>query len=329
MQEKKKFRMNVHLIFLAIVVIIVVFAVVKLMIWDKGAKDDTDLSIDNPEFDIESMDYILPLNPSLLEGREDDGVLRIVCLGNAPFADDRGEEDNLCNLIEKEMGENTVVYNCSVQDSYMTALNPTLTGDHPYDAFSFYWLTTLFTVGNTAAIDSAVDALEEAPEELLESIDILKSIDFESVDVITIMYDASDYLAGRRTINSDNETDIQHFTGALTAGIQLIQETYPHIRIMVMSPAYAFALDENGEEVSSDIMDYGMGSLATYAILESNVCYENSVTFIDNIYGSIHADNARTYLTDYIHINEKGRRLIAKRFAECYKMYQGVSAENE
>lgn len=322
---KKKF--NIHVLFFLVMAGIVVFAAVKLIIWNIGIKDNTDVSINNEEYDVESMDYILPLNPKLLEGREDDGITTVVCLGNAPFADDRNAEDNLTKLMEKELGENAVVYNCSVADSYMTALRPSF-NEYTEDVFSFYWLTTVIAVDNGAIIDSAFESLGEVPADLRESMELLQSIDFEKVDVIAVMYDASDYLAGRKTINSENPTDIQYFTGALAAGIQLIQQTYPHIRIMVMSPTYAYALDENGEYASSDIIDYGMGSLATYAILESNVCYENSVSFIDNIYASVNANNADSYLTDNLHLNTDGRRLLAKRFVECLNLYRGVAAEN-
>ena len=323
----KKKGVSIHLLFFLVLAVIVVFAAVKLIIWNIGIQDDTDISINHEEYDVESMDYILPLNPKLLEGREDDGITTVVCLGNAPFADDRNSEDNLAKLMEKELGENARVYNCSVADSYMTALRSSF-NEHAYDVFSFYWLSTVIAVDNDGIIDSAFEYLEDVPEETRESMDLLRSIDFETVDVIAIMYDASDYLGGRKTINNENPTDIQYFTGALTAGIQLIQQTYPHIRIMVMSPTYAYALDENGEYASSDIIDYGMGSLATYAILESNVCYENSVSFIDNIYASVNANNADQYLLDHVHLNVDGRRLLAKRFVECLNLYQGVAAEN-
>lgn len=323
--KKKKF--SIHYVFWLVLAVIVIYAIVKLVIWNIGTKDTTEITQDDT-YDIESMDYIIPLNPKYLEGHEDDGVTTVVCFGNAPFSDAWGEESNLANLIEKEMGGNAKVYNCSVADSYMSALNTTFLTDYAYDAFSFYWLATVLAVDNDALIDSALNALGEVPAELQESMDTLKSIDFEEVDVVAIMYDASDYLDGRLTINSDNPTDIQHFTGSLTAGIQLIQQVYPHIRIMVMSPTYAYALGENGEYQSSDIVDYGMGSLATYAILESNVCYENSVSYIDNIYASVNADNADDYLVDHIHLNEDGRKLLAKRFVECLNLYKGVAAEN-
>ena len=316
-----KKKINFHYIILGAIALVAIIVIARLIIWNINAEDIPEIDQDASEDYIESMDYILPLNPKFLEGREDDGVTTMVCLGNAPFADDRNSENNLAKLIEKGIGENVKVYNCAVADSYMTSLLTDFGTDYPYDAFSFYWLSTVICMDNDEIIDKAFGALGEVPADLQESMDLLRSIDFETVDVITVMYDARDYLDARYTINTDNPTDIRVFTGALAAGIQLIQEYYPHIRIMVMSPAYAYAIDENGEYQSSDIVDYGMGPLSTYAILESNVCYDNSVSFVDNIYATINEDNASEYLVDNYHINEKGRKIVAEHFVECFNMY--------
>ena len=64
--QKRRGKVSLHYIFLGAAVCIVIFAAVRLAIWNKGIKDDTDVSISNPEYDIESMDYILPLNPQYL-----------------------------------------------------------------------------------------------------------------------------------------------------------------------------------------------------------------------------------------------------------------------
>ena len=67
--------------------------------------------------------------------------------------------------------------------------------------------------------------------------------------------------------------------------------------------------------VSSDIKRYGnQDALSVYSIMEWNTCASRSVTFVDNLYGTITEDNAKQYLTDYIHLNQKGREKIAERF---------------
>ena len=133
------------------------------------------------------------------------------------------------------------------------------------------------------------------------------------------MYDASDYLMGRIKETPDDLSNPQTFCGNMFAGIELIQNLYPHIQIIIMSPTYAYAIDENGEYISSDIVKVNGDSLSSYAITQLNLCQVAEVTFIDNIYGTVHADNADTYLTDNVHLNLEGRKLVAQRFSEIYK----------
>ena len=108
-ETKRKF--NIHYLFFIVLAAIVIYAAVRLVVWNIGTKDTTEITQEDSEFDIESMDYILPLNPKYLEGREDDGITTVVCFGNAPFADDRNEKNNLAVLIEKELGEIAAHYN--------------------------------------------------------------------------------------------------------------------------------------------------------------------------------------------------------------------------
>ena len=116
--------------------------------------------------------------------------------------------------------------------------------------------------------------------------------------------------------SDQNSTDITQFTGNLEASIDVFQKNFPHIRIIVMSPPYAFSneLDENGDYISSDIVRYGWDVLSTYVIKEYTSCASKQVTFIDNLYGTITEDNAKEYLIDNLHLNVKGRKEIAERF---------------
>ena len=74
--------------------------------------------------------------------------------------------------------------------------------------------------------------------------------------------------------------------------------------------------------MSSDIMTYGgMDVLSTYVIKQSDSAAVQSVSFVDNLYGTIHEDNAKEYLTDNLHLNVKGRKAVAKRFVEALNYY--------
>ncbi|MBQ8230400.1 MAG: SGNH/GDSL hydrolase family protein [Lachnospiraceae bacterium] len=318
-KQRPQLSFLIHIGFAAILVLIVFLAVNRI----RNFGNVQNLSDYEGNKDLEVLDHILPLIPK--DGVEvvDDGQTTIVAFGNSPFADDRDSENNLLNMIEEMTG--ATVYNCSVGDSFLAAENPTLAIETAHkDAFNFYWLTTAFCLRNNDYLYEWIfDELEgQLPADGLESYETLMNIDFNTVDVIVLMYDGSDYLAGHGMYRDENDTDIQTFTGNMCAGIDLIQEFYPHIRIIVMSPTYAFAINDEGEYVSSDQVRYNdQDVLSTYVIKQFGYSYDREVTFIDNIYGTITEDNAKEYLTDNIHLNVEGRRKVAERFVYALTYY--------
>lgn len=318
------FRINWHIVLGVCVLLFFVLLVVRLLNW--GRIIDLDTIFDGTEGTYkDDYDSILPL----INGTpQDDGVTTVVAFGNAPFADDRNSTDNLAAMIEDLSGAK--VYNCSVANTYLAATGETFRSDvDPMDAFNFYWLTTLVALDNTAPCEQAFEAMgDNTPEDAREAYEILTTLDFNTVDVITLMYDGSDYLDGREMYNDENPTDIRQFTGNMEAGIELLQQYFPNIRIIVMSPTYAFGVDENGKYVSSDIQRYGQDVLSTYVIKQFQSAYNHSVTFIDNLYGTIHEDIAKDYLTDNLHLNLKGRKLVAERFVEALTYYDAPAEQS-
>lgn len=322
--EKKNFRFNMHWVVLLIFLITVGVIIYKAATFFTHITEEEIDSIESVDTDTEPLDNIMPLLNKPENAPADDGVTTVVCFGNAPLADERDASSGVCNTIGSLSG--ATVYNCSIPNSYMTSAHHTFDADYiPIDAFSFYWLTTTYTLDNFKITDDAVKAIEasgkEVPEETLEALRLLKSIDFNTVDVITLMYDSDDYFAGRLMYDDENKTNVRTFTGAMTAGIELIQQYYPHIRIIVMSPTYAYALDENGEYESSDKITYGQSYLSTYVIKQAEASYEAGVTFVDHLYGTIHEDIADKYLSDNRHLNEAGRKLVAERFVYALNFF--------
>lgn len=322
-KKNKKLQIVIHIAFAIIVIGIIVILISKFFNFFDGevisGDDFNHVYEDAPE--TENMDYILPLIVRQEDLKEDDGETTIVCFGNAPFADDRGEEDNLCNMVADMTG--ATVYNCSIPGSYMTAEKVGFhSGENPWDAFSFYWMISSFCLDNGGLYADVFGRVPDIDRSLKEITDLLLSIDFNDVDIVVIMYDGSDYLADRGIVTG-NPTDTMHFTGAMTAGIEALQAAYPHIRIIVMSPTYAYGLEEDGSYVSSDIKLYesGHGHLSTYVVEQAKAAYTLSVSFVDNLYGTIHEDIASDYLTDHIHLNLEGRKLVAKRLVDAINQY--------
>lgn len=322
-KEKKPFRINMHIVLIVVALIFVCGIIYKIMNWGVFV-DQEEIFQDGPGTYEDTYDEILPLmdadgNP--IPTDYSDG-LTIVAFGNNPFSDDRDSEDNLLNIIAEKTG--ATVYNCSISGSHMAAHSYVFDSDaNPTDAYSLYWMTC-----EAAGFDmsrnfrKAATALGDAtPPDATVALETLRSIDFNEVDVVTIMYDATDYLMGHPIYNFDNPTDITQYAGNLEASIELFQNTYPHIRIIVLGLPYAYALDEDGKYVSSFIQEYGQDDISLYSIMSWNTCASRCVTFVDNLYGTITELNADEYLTDHLHLNPEGRELIADRFVHALNYY--------
>lgn len=279
---------------------------------------DPDAEIDDNDF-IEVLDHMI--NVPADKRQDTDGIRTVVLLGNSPFADERDSEDSVVSLIG-QMTDATI-YNCSVADSHLAAARETfLAEEDPMDAFNLYWLSTLITLQNTSIYESAFAAMgDSAPEDARYAYETLSTLDFQNVDVLAIMYDASDYLEERPLYNVLNTTDIQTFAGNMDASLDLLCNAFPHLRIIVMSPTYAYYVDENGEYISSDIHKSTGYSLSTYAGNLEQLAYYHSVSYLDNIYGTVNEENAGEYLTDHLHLNAAGRRRLAERFVYALEYF--------
>ncbi len=315
-------KINWHLVLLVVFIFAVVFIIWRFKNW--GTKVDLDklAPIDDNEYDVERLDNILPLIYEGNASAPNDGIRKVVLFGNDTFAQNKGTSDDMAKMIA-ELSDSTV-YNCAVTGSYLASDHNYI---HPDDAFNLYWLTTAFCYGSKYDVDTSYEELfkeygNQLSKEGLEAYETLTSIDFDTVDVIGIMYDANDYLAAKPLINHDNPTDIYCFIGNLVASIRLIQETYPHIRIIVMSPTYAYALTPEGEYISSDLYNYVENyKLSDYALTIERFTTIHGVSFVDNIYGTVNEINADQYLLDHINLNVDGRKKLANRFVYALTYY--------
>lgn len=313
--------LNIHVFFALVMIVVIGLVAYRFTHWGQRVSQSDIFKDGQGSYD-DSWDSILPLTDENGQMVITDAS-NIVLFGNAPFADDRDSSDSLANLIAKETGAN--VYNCSISGSYLAAQERDFDSTvAAMDAYCLYWMVCLATGApiDNYYVQAAEQLGEKTPADAEEVINTLKTLDFNTIDTVAIMYDATDYLLGNPMYNDDNPTDPTQFTGNLEASLDVLQSLYPQIRIIVMSPTYAYAVDENGDYISSDMYIYNNRDvLSTYVIKECYSANLHSVSFMDNLYGSITEDNAKEYLTDNLHLNVKGRKLIAKRFEYFLNYY--------
>ena len=311
-KQGRHFPINIHFIFLAAIVLIIGFSAYRLYRWNQGEQVEYDPNADTSEFDVEAMDNIIPLAPDKLEGREDDGVTTILCLGDDPFSLNQGE-GGLAEQIAAKTG--ATVYNGAFTGTTAAAQYASYNDGYILDAFSFSYVAQSLASGNFDLMKTA--ATYSYDEAFPKTTAMLETLDMNSIDVLCVMYDGSDYINKRPCDDPNAPYSIVTYTGALRAGIDAIQEAYPHIRIVVMSHTFCHHINEEGNFENGDRVDLGHGTLSHYLRKELDAASDCGVSFIDNFYGSINEDNYLDYMTDYIHFNDAGRALLADRFVQC------------
>lgn len=319
-KKQKHFHVNIHLIFLAAILLIVGFSAYRLYIWNKGVPSDYDPNYQTTDFDTEAMDYIIPLAPDKLEGREDDGVTTILCLGDDPFSLDQGP-GGLAEQIAAKTG--ATVYNGAFTGTTMAVQFEDYNDGYILDAFAFANVARSLATGDFELMKTA--ATYSFDESFPKTAAMLESLDMNKLDLICIMYDGSDYINRRPCEDPNDLEDPVTYTGALRSGIKAIQEAWPHIRIVVMSHTFCHNVNEEGNFENGDRIDLGHGTLSHYLQKELDTTSDCGVSFIDNFYGSINEDNYLDYMTDYIHFNDAGRELLADRFVQS--IFPNLNAE--
>lgn len=239
---------------------------------------------------------------------------RIVCLGDSIIGNER-DKTSVTAVMESILSEpvangafggtcaslsNTEYRATYYEDSINLAM---LADAIAYRDFSvqLYDITS-----NNFKLDYFKPALEE-----------LTKVDFEEVDIVFIEHGINDYSAGRPIDNEADPLDVYTYAGSLRYSIEQIKSSYPEIQIVLVTPLYCY-FQVNGERgLDSETADFGQGPLINYVEAELKVAEEYELPVIDNFHNlGINSDNIDEYAMDGIHLNEKGRQLLANALAE-------------
>lgn len=185
-----------------------------------------------------------------------------------------------------------------------------------FDAFGMCKLADAITTKNYTLQDTAILSDSE-PAYFANSLELLKSIDFNSVDIITIAYGTNDFTSSK---------SLETVGDALRYSIDTIKSKYPNIDIVICTPTYRFWMDDNGDFLyDSNTREIGGVKLTDYIQLYKNIANEYGLHLIDNYNGSgINETNRGDCFsaTDGTHPNETGRQMIAENIAkELYKYF--------
>lgn len=307
------------LIPLVIILAIIIFCIIRVLVWNKGKDYHFEGAGDPSNLASESEDYFVVMDQTLLEGREDDGELHILFLGDDIFT----YGDNAQSIPNQvAAATDATVYNCAFPGSTLSLSGPAFTESNCNDVFSFYMLSLCINANDFSFIDYYKASAGIYDSSFESTIEQLKSVDFNKIDVIFLGYGTYDYLNGHMTTDVTNPIAANAVTGSLNAGISAIQQLYPHIRFVLMSPTFCYYDEGDGTLTQADIRRVGSTNetLGGYIVAMKAMCVELNISFLDNYFGiPLNAETAQQYLADAIHVNDDCRKLIADKVINYIK----------
>ncbi len=160
-----------------------------------------------------------------------------------------------------------------------------------------------------------IDMIGQVLDYFYDRIQTLSRIDFEQVDILLIEHGTNDYNSGQLADNEADPFDITTYGGALRQTVTLLQERFPNLRIILVSPIYCeFIAMENAKCTE---MDFGGGVLDVYVEVQKNIAQEYDLEWIDLYHHSgIGPDTIDIYTYDKLHLTKEGQQLIGDLIAD-------------
>lgn len=230
-----------------------------------------------------------------------------VCLG-----------DSITGGFEPPSDYTTVIANKTGITTVNAGFGGVRISSHPYpeiDAFSLYRLADAIATDTWTLQDENISKLPL--ENSAARYAALRAVNWSEVDYITIAYGSMD-ISGQ--VQMDNEYDpksVNTVLGALRYSLERIQSTYPHIKILVLTPIYRYWIDEAKD---SDQMVFAGHSYTDYIDGIISVAEEYKIPYVD-MYRTlgINSVNRLYYFNenDGVHPNANGLTRMGERIASA------------
>ncbi len=258
--------------------------------------------------------YLMVITDSL--SAQESEIYAVVCLGDSILGNERGET-SVTSRLAQYLG--VEVYNGGLGGTSMAMRKEDTRAADSLGLFSGTELVRALVYRDFGAQNGSVQTsmlLEYYPEAIMG----LSQIDPEKTQVLILQYGVNDYLLGVPLDNEEDPCDPYTFGGALRRSLELLQENYPSLRVILVTPAYCWFPEEN---LNCEEKDFGQGTLEEYVELELQIAREYGVEALDNYHNVLQSSGAmeewESYTVDGLHLNETGRDLIAGRIAEVIR----------
>ena len=302
-----------------------------------NASDDASMEIssnivvaeefEKPDFDIPTAEASTEATSTeeSSENSVDDNMV-MVFFGDSQMANGRADGTDIPTLIGQRV-PNATVYNLAIGGT-----TASFELDSPNYLDFENWTDCCF-LGMAYSLTGKVDRNKVLAENHQDILDKMNQIDPSKVDYYFIEYGANDFFnkVPLDKYDSDgNPVDIpqEHtYYGSMVLAIQALKQASPNAKFVVIYPFYGVYKDNNGTYLGdSFIVSNGYGTLSQYADKASNVALDNGCFIFDGMYHTkcdLYIDTQDQYLQDTIHLNETGRRIMARLIAHIPNGVEG------
>lgn len=319
-KEKKPFRINHHIIFAILIIILI-----AIMIWRLNKWNHRTVVIDNDvepgSFDMECQDLYVYPDPDVMANREDDGVTKILVIGDAILTNN-GKKNSILNELEKKL--DAEIYPVTTDTGRLTSQFPEQFGPKDVkDDFSLFRIAKFVARTDLGDLFSNLNSypddlyVKNAKERAAVSINSLSTLDMNECDIILIMYSFKDYYENVTPLDVV-EGNVSSYYGSVSRSIELIQQAYPHINIIFASPYPTYLRDEKGNIELTSLKDLGHGNVSSYLNLLYFAATKYCISYIDNYFYVINENNIEEYVTDD-YLTDKGLELVSDHIASFIK----------
>lgn len=242
----------------------------------------------------------LELNEQAIQAHRDAGT-EIVVFGDSIW-DNWRDETGVAYQVSEQTG--ATVYNCAIGGSRATSDsdNTDVTGN---------WNSQSL---NTMMYIARKELTPEGQLDGLAAFDVIKSIDFSTVDYVIFSYGLNDYFFNVPVDEEAGMYEMDTYMGALRHAANKMREYYPNLQVIFITPTYCDLWP--GEDDCTNY-NFGNGVLPDY-VNGMITASEQVNTYCLNMYErmGMNADNLKEYSDDGVHFNQLGRERYAQIVAE-------------
>ncbi len=237
-----------------------------------------------------------------LQGKE------IALVGDSIFGNFR-DETGIPSIVGKITGAK--VYNLGLGGTRMSGRNDSNSQAQYWDKFSFCRIVDYIETGDFSPMRNALPNMSSALPYFGEVITMYENMNWLKISILVIEYATNDATGGNVIYDSENPNNLYAFNNAYRYSIEKLLTLYPHLRIIIVTPAWRFWNDSEGNYIYDSDTHVIAGQKLTDFVRCDEEIAENYHIGLINSYKLLGA-NKFTRLqyfnpTDGTHHNENGR----------------------